>query len=243
MIKILFIIAYLILCASDCFAAFTQVQTATQYAGGATTSGSATLSATGLNNLVVVSIKVGSASDIISSVTDDKSNTYTKVAGVSNASGTFYLAQYYSIQSTAAATSVTVNLSSSSSLRFGVDEYSGNATTSVLNGYATGNNLGGSTSLSTSTLTTPSGNLIVASGALSAAQTWTAGSGYTLYSGSGSVTVRSEYKLSSSTSETAPATIGVSAYWSEIASSFNPSNSAGVIQNGGTVQYGGTINF
>lgn len=205
---------------------FTQVNTSTQ-ASGSTATLNITVTATTQNNLVVVHIKLASTSRTVNSVTDNVGNTYVVGSNLDNGS-TNRLYQAYGVQVTGGATTITVNLSSSTNIRAGADEYSGGKTTNATVFDATQTGTGNSTSLSTATLTNAStGELIVSTGGLTTAANWTQGSGYTLYNGTGSVTLRSQYKLSGASTETAPCTIDGSAQaWTEIVRSYIPNTVA-----------------
>jgi len=187
---------------------------------------SVTVSSTAANSLLVVSIW-GPNSETISSVTDNQSSSYTILGPVTTGGAADKRVwQAYAICA-AGVTSVTVTKSSSGVGGVIVDEYSGIDTGDPYDTHAT--NSGESTSLSVSLSPAAAGKLIVASmGAyLPGTSAWTAGTNYTLY---GLVTfvasydiIRSQYRLSGTTSETAPAsfTFSVDDQWAEIATSFN----------------------
>lgn len=210
--------------------AFGAVQTAGTGSSGAS-SLSITVSSTTLNNIVVVSIAAQGTTNV-TSVTDNQSNSYVRIgSGVGISSGSFIVYQYVGAQSTGGATSITVNFASSVSVTACADEYSGfgggGTITSTSVQDATTSGSGSGTSLSVSTLTpSATGNLVVASLCAYAANSYTAGTGYTIYGTGGSaigfVVVRSEYKLSSAATETAPATVAyaVDLGWAEIATSY-----------------------
>lgn len=203
------------------------VQTATQALATAS-SVAVTLSPTTLNNLVVVHIKVGTNTETCTSVTDNVGNTYV-VVGPAEQSTVLRGYQAYGIQTIAGATTITCNFSGGAfGKRVGADEYTMTTTmtnATVYNSFAVGN--GNSAAAATATLTpTGTGKLIVASIPTDFSTTWTAGTGYTLSSGSGSIALRGQYKPSSSATETAPATLGGSGNWCEIAVAYNLTGAA-----------------
>lgn len=216
--------------------AATAVQTANNQAEPAS-SLNITISSTTSGNLLVVSVAVDPAITV-SSVTDNQSSSYTVGSSVTNGGGgSFKIYQAYAIAN-GGVTQVTVTASGSGSINAIVDEYSGTATSSVSDVRATNSGTGTSTSVTLSP--SGSGKLIVATVLGTLATTWTAGTNYTLYGildylGLSHV-MRTEYRLSGTTSETAPATINgwvAEEGWAEIATSFNvaglPPKSYGVL--------------
>lgn len=201
--------------------AFSQVQTVTQ-AGTTGNTQNLTISATSVNNLVVVTITLRDITETCTSVTDDKGNTYVLSPVVTNV---WRLYQAYGMQVTGGTTVITVNYSSTTVFKqYAVDEYSGftaGATNStVFDTSQTGSS--NSTSLAVSTLTpAATGELIVASMCADNVVAFTAGTNYTKYATYPTQeTFMSEYRLSSASSETAPATIASSLDWAEIATAF-----------------------
>lgn len=217
------------------------VQTATQSSSGGTASLGVTLASPATQgNLVVVHVRiVGTAS--VTSVTDDKGNTYVigSALGLPTANQSLY--QAYGVQVTGGATTITVTLSTSIAVRLGADEYSGTAASNAAVADQSSTGTGSGSSLAVSSFSpSATGLLIVACGNIAASPTWTAGSGYVLASGSGSVAMRSQYKLSGAASETAPMTTSLSTEWAEIARSYKlaasphgrPLINAGLIETG-----------
>lgn len=198
------------------------VQTANNGSGGTTVV--VTVSSTAANSLLVVSIWGGYA---VTSVTDNQSSSYTIIGPVSTGGGgSMLLSQAYAICA-AGVTSVTITQGTASNKGACVDEYSGIDTGDPYDVHAT--NSGTGTSLSVSLTPAAAGKLIVASlgGYAATTSAWTAGSGYTLY-GTNTLSglyelLRSQYRLSGTTSETAPATVSYAFEegWAEIATSFN----------------------
>lgn len=189
--------------------AFGAVQTSTQVTGNGASPLAITLSATTQGNLVVVHVYMRTGhTNTVTSVTDNAGNTYV-IGAKFTAQRSVY--QAYGMQITGGATSVSVAFSSTGTYHVGADEYSGfvaGATnTDVFDERSTGTEVGTDGAVEVSPALTPdTGELIVATvGNTTEGATWTAGSGYTLYNGS-SNRLQSEYKLSSSTSETAPIT-------------------------------------
>ena len=142
------------------------------HANGATSSTTVavTLGATvGVGNMLAVSL--GTVSNTLSSVTDDKSNVYTVVfnGSTSTASG-FTFATAYCLNITNAPQTITATWSGSTSFStILVDEFSGVATSSALDGPPSVNPgqtgvVGASAVFSGNTTTTVNGDLIYGSG-------------------------------------------------------------------------------
>lgn len=191
--------------------AFALVQVGT--AGGGTGSVSVTMSATGSRNLVVVTVLVQGTTDTLSTLTDNQGNTYAITAVAQN---NFRVYLCYGVQITSGTTSITATFSGSvNTHRIQATEYSGfGASATNANVYdATSTGSGGpgtSTNASvTSFSPSSSGNLIVASYTIDNQGNvpgWVAGANYTL--GFDVLRVFCQvYRLSSTTSETAPASM------------------------------------
>lgn len=180
---------------------------------------SATISASGAGHLVTAAIRLTDQTTSITSVTDSAGNTYAVTSALDYSTFRMFLA--YGVQVSGGATTVTVNFSGATSGRFLVDEYSGNASTNAATFDVVGTGTGTGTSAAASTFTpAASGELIVAvMGRAAAAATWTAGASYTLAS-TATLSHVTEYRLSSTTSETAPATISLSQTWGVLAVAF-----------------------
>lgn len=198
--------------------AFAVVQKSAQATGTGSTV-AITTAATVVNNLVVVHIKMGDTVETCSSVTDDKGNAYILSSPVSNVIRVY---QAYGVQAIGGTTTVTVHFSGAATAkRCAADEFSGGGTSNatIIDNTKTGS--GNGTAVAVSTMTTVAGELVVATLAQNGTgMSWTAGASYTIYNGSNPLGLRSEYRLSSTTSETAPATSDTSAEWGEIATSF-----------------------
>lgn len=181
-----------------------------------------TLNAVKKYSLVVVHIAVNNT-ETCTGVTDDKGNTYVLSDVVEN--GTLRVYQAYGVNIVEGTTQVSVAFSgTTASKRCGADEYSGGeiSNAAIYDTRTTGT--GSGTSLAVSTLTPAStGELIVATlRCSSTSANHTSGTNYTIYNGVNPTTTRSQYRLSSGASETAPSTIDVSVDWGEIATAFKP---------------------
>lgn len=199
--------------------AFAVVQIAGGNGGtGATVFNSIT--ATGLNNLLVVHVGVVFG-ETCTGVTDDKGNTYVLSTAVTIA-GARLIYQAYAVQAIAGATLYTASFSGSTVAKIiGAEEYSGGATSNaaVFDAQTTGTGVG--TAVAASTLTAAAtGELMVSTMGVSVATAYTAGTGYTLASG-GSI-LHSQYKLSGGATETAPATLGGSRTWATLLNAYKP---------------------
>jgi hypothetical protein len=180
---------------------------------------SVTIPATTSNNLVVV-CAANADGRSLSSVSDG-SNTYSIAdAGAGGGAGSGLA---YAVQATAGITSLTINLSgSSSALRVDVAEFSGNLTSGVLGTH--GGKSTTSASLDVPSLAVTTGNLVVACGGASGNRSWTPGSGFTTLSTSPinitSTFGFSEWQLNTTGSSTGAMSIDASAGWSDSASEF-----------------------
>jgi len=187
--------------------AFSTVQTASNQANSANTC-SVTISSSGANNLIVVSVLLLAANSI-TSITDNVGHTY--VLGSTYAVATFFTTAHgYGFQTTGGTTSVTVTVSGNTDICVIVDEYSGfTGTPTNAECYDTGN--AGTTNTAGVSIQTPgfspinTGCLIVTSGyELGVAPNLSASSGFThLGTGSyyGTPYFSSYYKLSGTMSE------------------------------------------
>lgn len=201
--------------------AFSLVQTivTTSGSGGTLT---ATISASGLNNLVVAHVAVATG-DVCTGVSDDKGNTYVLSSAVTII-GSRLLYQAYGVQLVSGATIITATFGAAIVGKIlGVDEYS-NTNPFVSNAAAfdtqtTGTGTG--TAVAASTLTPfAAGELMVATLCVSTATNFTAGASYTLAAGANPGALRSQYNLSASASETSPDTLGASRNWGIILNAF-----------------------
>lgn len=203
--------------------AFSHVQgdPTTGASSGSTSALAITVASTTGNNLGVVGSVLASTSRTVSSVTDDKSNSWSSALGPIDGGATCRAYQHYAVLAVAAVTTVTVNIGGgTSAVTAGFDEFSGNATSSVLGTTGSGTGTGTSPTLS-GAITPTAGNLVVAStgGSASLGNPPTAGSGYTL---GGRVTngrMANEYKLSATTSEN-PGMTTSSVTWAHLAAEY-----------------------
>lgn len=158
------------------------------------------ITATGVGNLVVVSIRLNSGTATVSSVVDDVGNTYVAATALLTG-GSIRHQQWYGVQLIGGATSITVTLSSVVGVRIIAEEFSGgpSSNTGAIRTSSTG-----IISTSVPTFSPTVGDLVVASYVTSNnVSPWAVGSGYS--PGTISQTVNAtEYKLSATTSETAP---------------------------------------
>jgi hypothetical protein len=194
-----------------------------QTASGGITTVTVTMdNALALNSLAVIHIK--SLSDLTSlAVTDNASvpNTYSLAAGPYTAN--FHNYQYYGVQTTAGATQITLTWTGTASVRLTVNEFSGGQITNarVFDKAATSNG-SGSTSITTTDSFSPStaGELIAVAIPGNNITGSTPGAGYTAGTSSSNSQVVM-YRLSSTTSETAPITLtGGTMVYDEIAGAY-----------------------
>lgn len=180
-------------------------------------------------NLVIINIRLSTVGITVNSVTDSKGNTYALATTASSLGGAaLNQYQYYGVQITGGATSVTVTLSSSATSRVIVDEFSGNASTNASvfdKATSTTSSAGSATSATLSPPLTPtnSGELIAVGLMLNNNITsLTAGTNYVI-ANSNELNFGTEYRLSSTTSETAPISWTTSVPWTEVAGAYIPS--------------------
>jgi len=177
-------------------------------------------------NLILVAITQWNST--VSSVTDNKGNTYTAVTSAQHANtATDYTQLYYAKNVAAGATTVTVTFSSGVG-NIGIYEYSGLSTTSPLDQVTS--NTGASTTPNGGTLTTtPDNELYFAVGADDNGNnsTPTAGGGYTVENhqddSANHERFYTEDRVSAHGSYSTDFTIGASSDWAVIGASFKPS--------------------
>lgn len=166
-------------------------------------------------NLLIVNFAVGDISAVVSSVADDKSNTFAKAIGP--ISSVYY--QYYAVQVTGGVSQVTITLDRSTGITATVEEFSGGMNTNATVFDKATSNTGSGISSSVSFTPTNNGELIVAAvhfaGATSA---WVAGTNYVM--GQTFTSQSTEYRLSSNGTETAPMTWTTSQGWVELAGAY-----------------------
>lgn len=212
-----FALVVLVVATTRLDAGFAVVQQSSVVSG--TGSNVVSISATSAGELAVVGVRIQGVTDTITSVTDDKSNTYACSTNVDYSSRRIYLC--YGVQTTGGTTSVTVAYSGTQTHRAYVAVFSGGAASNAaaFDTSATGTNTGSALSVSTMTLAA-SGELVVAWAGTASTQTYTAGTGYTLYYPTNPDVTNFEYNLSATTSETAPMTSTGTPVWAEIAIAF-----------------------
>ena len=175
--------------------AFALVQQAISAAGGiaGTAISQAFTNTVGVGNLVYGFIQWDFGGSLnITSVTDDKGNTYTIADNVNNATDNQRMAAFYKENLTNAPKTISGNFASSASFaRIEICEISGAATASAIDGH-TAQAEAASTSHSSGNITTTQNGDWIAGGAMSSntGSTITAGSGFTIdNSGGGAVTL------------------------------------------------------
>lgn len=194
---------------------------------GAVSPASVSVSATGQNNVVVVTIAFSAIRSGIS-VTDNAStpNTYAQ-AGTTN-DGSISIYQFYGVQVTGGATSITVSWTGGGSVAPIAEEFSGGATSNaaIFDKSSTGTGSAATSGAVTSFAPTNSGELIVSSIIFNAViSSPTAGTNYALGISS-STTKATEYRLNGTTSETAPISWTNSANYDEVAGAYLPAPAA-----------------
>ena len=198
--------------------AFLRVQDANT--SGTNTTQNLTVSSTILNNIVIGGLNTDDISQTLTSITDDKGNTY--VVDTATTHNSRFLYMFYGVQVTGGVTTITANKSGSVFSRMTIIEFSGNGTTNASTFDTEKTGTGAGTDLSVSTLTpAASGELIVSFGLLNNFLTWTAGAGYTLENQANPEQLKGQYKLSGTTSETAPMKVVSDSFgWGEHAKAF-----------------------
>lgn len=192
------------------------------------------ISSTIQGNLVVVHIAYSNKSGgAVSSVTDNQGNTYDSSITKDHTSTSDSACQAYGVQITGGVTSITVTFNAADvGIQAGADEYAGGKKTNatVFDKYGTNDGTGTSQSVGALSPANGSGELIVATlsnGFGGTTPTITAGTSYTesvtgTTSPGGKPFVWGEYRLDSTSSETAPASSSVSMSWAEIAVMYFP---------------------
>lgn len=158
------------------------VATVTKYTGSATNTISMSFSsASTTGNLIVVHLSWDNTSRTVSSITDNKGNTYQSVNGVSTWNTTYRSELYYAFDITGggAPITVTANLSGNSSTYFQIymSEYSGIDITSPLDQKSA--NKGSTTSVSSGAKTTSMNGELIYGVSIGASGLLTKGSGFT----------------------------------------------------------------
>lgn len=197
--------------------AITHVQGKINGAASTTTVTTTLDAAATVGNLIVVGARAGS-SQILNTPTDDKGHTYTPCMDQLQSSSQG-CRMWYTVVTVSGMTQVTVTTPGSSAVtQLAVDEFSGCSTTSPLGSTSTGTGTG--TSLSVTSFSPTAGSLVAAFMTAANSVTYTAGTNYTI--GVQALQSGTEYNLSATTTETAPATRtgGGSISWIEVAAEF-----------------------
>lgn len=165
------------------------------------------VTATIINNLLVVHIDAAFGSVDVTSVTDNQGNAYVLSSKVVGPDGQrAYMA--YGVQVTGGATSVTINLSGSNDgyVIVAADEFSGGKTTNALIFDQTSSNVSGGSTNNVTSFALSAGELVIGSVTSFSGGPFAAGTGYTRYVNDDSWGIYSQYKLSSGTLESSPCT-------------------------------------
>lgn len=210
--------------------AFAFVQGPAPVAGTGTTV-AITVSATVAGNLVTVRIR-SATTEVATSVTDNVGNTYVLSSAVDMSTFRTYMA--YGVQVTGGATTITVTWAASGvSKSVAADEWSGGAASNAAIFDTSASATGTGTAIAVTLSPAASGELIV--GAINRGTgtgNITAGTDYTIPAADVGRLVCRQYRLSGTTSETAPATIYTSLAWCEIAMAFKPASGGAPVNSG-----------
>ena len=182
------------------------------------------------NNLLICAVRAGGVSENTITVTDSIGNTWTGLTEqFVTDPGTLRIV--YAINTTSAANTVTVHIVSSSTIRMAILEYSGTATSSVLDAENNAAN-GTGTALAANSITPAQNNsLVIGAWAIGGTRTFTAGTNFTMEeqvpSGAtlGKLGVE-DWIQTTATATTAPMTIGGTEVWEEAIAVFKPSGGA-----------------
>jgi hypothetical protein len=158
------------------------VQSRSVDAGGSSSSALAFTSTVTAGSLLTMVFRIGTTTDTITGVSDDKGNTYTRAFYVSapDPGNVSSHSVYYAMNAVAGATTVTVTLvDATASVRWAMHEYSGAATSAALDQVSGRENTTASTTVDTANVTTTLANeLLFVSGTFFGA-TPSAGTNYT----------------------------------------------------------------
>lgn len=193
--------------------------------GASATSITVTLDAEAqLGSLIVVGARAGGNQSPNTPTDNGSGGTHTYTAAIAEqAQGAIRARMWYTLVTKTGTTQITVTVGSSTFVEVQVMEFGGVKQSSPLGVAGTGSG-GSGTSLSVSAISPTAGSLIAVFATAGAAEAFTAGTDYTL-ANDGNLT-GTEYRLVSTTSETAPFTMDVSAAWIEIAAEFLPAPSS-----------------
>ena len=204
------------------------VQTANDNDTGSNTTATITLTnPTGLNNLVIVNIKVGSSSVSGLSVTDNAPipNTYSQA--IQYAGGNNVMYQFYGVQVSPGATHIIITWTSNNSVRAIADEFSGLGTNqaTVFDTAVHSNGTGTSSSVSGFSPANNGELISMGLGTTTGISAFVAGTNYV--TSTSTVGLSAEYRLNGTTSETAPASWTTTSAWLEVAGAYKTKSNNG----------------
>jgi len=161
------------------------VQNANGGSSASVTSATATGSAIGSGNTVCGIVFWHNTAGTLTSVTDNKGNTYTIVDSIQETGGAnSFLASFYLVNVTGGPTALTANLGSATTgVQISWDEYSGVSTSAVLDGHhgqAQASPGTGTDAISSGSFTTADNGDLIYCGSYSVSGTSSAGTGFTL---------------------------------------------------------------
>ncbi len=196
-----------------------------QAATGGATSLAITVTATTANSVIIVNSKLGGIANTITSVTDNKGNTYALAAGPSvGGTNLFSGFQHYGVQLISGATTVTINFNGTVSARIIAEEFTGGQITNASVFDKSAINNGNGTAASVTLAPTNSGELISAGVCFTGAGSITHGTGYTM--GTTQTNQSSEYRLSGTISETTSMSWSPALDWAECAGAYIPATAS-----------------
>lgn len=193
----------------------------TQNAATSVTSLVITIPAAKVGHLVIVNIKFVSAVTGVT-VTDNASTPNTYALAVGPISGTGgNISQFYGVQVTGGATQITISWTGSSTIRAGATEFSGGQKTNAAVFDKAASASGTGTAAAVVIAPTAVGELLMSGAHLNTgASAPVAGANYILATTNTSLT--EEYRLSGTTSETAPETWTTSVGWAQAVGAYIP---------------------
>jgi hypothetical protein len=220
----------LFLCALPAQGAISRVQHAntnqTSNVSSTTISFSSNTAAT---NFLSACVRAGNKSTTLS-ITDGQSNTWNSVVSVQvTGTGNGELLQCFEAHNTAGgADTLTVSTTLSTTLRIAIAEYSGVATTSPID--SSNSNTGSSASPQSNSITPAANNeLIIAAGSVDAAETFTAGTNFTMFEvvpAAPSKLGMEDWVQTTATATNGPMTLSGSDSWGAVVFAVKPSGGA-----------------
>jgi len=203
------------------------IQSTTRAFFNSVTSKDLAVASTPTNSLAIMLINIlTDFTNTVTSVTDDKGNTYVVVGPLDKPDTRNYVA--YGVHAVGGVTTITVNFSGSASVGYiGADLFSGAYSTNAatIDVSTTEQSVGSSnySNLTSPLVPTVNGNLIYLCLLSGDDRIMTAGTGFTGYMGDGlSYSLHGQYKLSGTTSESCPASLNGTTQWNVFAFSFKP---------------------